>query len=346
MKIFILTDIMKTGHHWWYAQFLRYNSLKNEEIIICEDYYDLYRYEISRFDQKIALICGMHDSKLNSTDYKADLDLRIAKLKEKGFKFIMANPWECAETSNDNKHIKLFSDISITTWYGDNTWFWFYMYEKHHDKSFTFNHSSKKYNFLYLNKQKRNHRLALYNRLQTERCLDHSLYSFMGLENPIKLNPAYELPWIDVNNYPWVGRDQDIYEKPYNESCCSIVSESTVNEIFLTEKTWKPIIAKQLFVIHGSTGILKKLRELGFQTFNNIWDESYDTENDPDKKIDMITDVCKFIKARDWKTLYTQTESIREHNHQHFFKKNSLSKIINKELLSWFEFFNGSQVSS
>ena len=115
MKNFILTDIMKTDHHWWYAQFLRYNTLKDEHIVICEDYYDLNQYDILTFDRKIALICGQHDYKLNSAEYENDLNFRIEKLKEKGFKFIIAHPWECAETAKDNKHIKLFSDVSIGT---------------------------------------------------------------------------------------------------------------------------------------------------------------------------------------------------------------------------------------
>jgi hypothetical protein len=340
MKTFILTDIMKTGHHWWYAQFLRYNSLKDEEIIICEDYYDLYQYNISKFDRRIALICGQHDSKLNSTEYKNDLDLRIAKLKEKGFKFILAHPWECAETAKDNKHIKLFSTISVGTWYGGSNWFWFYMYEKHHNKSFTFDHSVKKYDFLYLNKQKRVHRVSLYNELQTERCLDNSLYSFIGLEKPIRLDPAYELPWIDTNNYPWVGRDQDMCEKPYNESCCNIVSESAVNEIFLTEKIWKPIIAEQMFVVHSSLGYLKTLQGLGFITFNNIIEESYDNETDPTQRIKKIVNTLKTIQSMDARELYKKTEDIRKHNKNNFFNKIEMSKSINQTVLNFFTLYD------
>ena len=47
--------------------------------------------------------------------------------------------------------------------------------------------------------------------------------------------------------------------------------------IFLTEKTFKPILLKMGFLIAGQPGALKKLRDLGFKTFSDYWDESYDT---------------------------------------------------------------------
>ena len=46
--------------------------------------------------------------------------------------------------------------------------------------------------------------------------------------------------------------------------------------IFLTEKTFKPILLKMGFLIAGQPGALKKLRDLGFKTFSDYWDESYD----------------------------------------------------------------------
>jgi len=48
-------------------------------------------------------------------------------------------------------------------------------------------------------------------------------------------------------------------------------------QVFLTEKTFKPILLKMGFVIAGMEGSLKKLRDLGFKTFSDYWDESYDT---------------------------------------------------------------------
>ena len=60
MKTLILTDIMKTGHHWWYAQFLKYNTIKDQQIEIYDDYYNLNNSNLVEFDRKIAIICVMN----------------------------------------------------------------------------------------------------------------------------------------------------------------------------------------------------------------------------------------------------------------------------------------------
>jgi hypothetical protein len=344
MKTLILTDIMKTGHHWWYAQFLRYNTIKSQQIEICDDYYNLTKFNLSTFDRKIAIICVMNDYLLKNNEYKIDLAQRINQLRQKNFKFILGIPWESRETSAENQHIELFSNISEFIWYGELNWFWFYMFEKNRTKNFTFDHSNKKYDFFYLNKQKRPHRVELYNRLLQSGLLDNSLYTFIGHDKPVRLPVQYELPWVDRKNYPWHNHDQEIYEKPYEATKYNIVSETIVdnNEIFLTEKIWKAIIAQQPFVVHGSAGYLLRLRQLGFQTFHNFFDESYDSELDHEKRIKKIISTLRDIKTLDYKKFYQNTIQIREHNQKHFWNKKELCESINNTILNFFKFIDSS----
>ena len=206
----------------------------------------------------------------------------------------------------------------------------------------------KKYDFLYLNKQPRRHRVSLYNKLLEENVLSNSLYTFIGLKSPVRLSKEHELPWVDANNYPMMGMDQDITEQPYVDTVCSIVSETNDNDtdVFMTEKIWKPIIAQQVFVVHGNHLYLQKLREIGFKTFGSYFDESYDLENDKDKKIDAIVSLCKHLKTVNWQDIYQQTIALRQHNYNTFFNKEKLSEQINKTLISFLEFADSSQVSS
>ena len=114
----------------------------------------------------------------------------------------------------------------------------------------------------------------------------------------------------------------------------------------MTEKIWKPIIAQQVFVVHGNHLYLQKLREIGFKTFGSYFDESYDLENDRDKKIDAIVSLCKDLKTKDWQDIYRQTIALRQHNYDTLFNKEKLSVEVNKTLISFLEFFDSSQVSS
>jgi hypothetical protein len=149
---------------------------------------------------------------------------------------------------------------------------------------------------------------------------------------------SYELPW--AQNYPEYGKDQDIYEKPYNDTKYNLVSETndTNDEVFMTEKIWKPIIAQQVFVVHGNYLYLQKLREIGFKTFGNYFDESYDLEKDGDKRRDKIVNTCRDLLSRNWQDIYLQTQSLRQHNYDTFFNKEKLSVEINKTLDLFLEF--------
>ena len=152
------------------------------------------------------------------------------------------------------------------------------------------------------------------------------------------------MPWVDVNNYPLYGSDQDIYEPQFNDTAFNLVSETNDNnyDVFITEKLWKPIIAKQLFVVHGNFKYLNKLKEMGFLTFSSVFDESYDLEKNNEKRIKMITELCQTLKTADKQKIYKVTESIRQHNYDRFFNKKALIESINKTVLGFLEFADSS----
>ena len=64
----------------------------------------------------------------------------------------------------------------------------------------------------------------------------------------------------------------------YNDIFVDIVHESylTGEVFFCTEKTWRPMLARRPFITAAGQGHLANMRRLGFKTFNDFWDESYD----------------------------------------------------------------------
>jgi len=83
----------------------------------------------------------------------------------------------------------------------------------------------------------------------------------------------------------------------YKQTLVSIVTETnfTANECTLTEKSFKPLLHKHPFIIFGVPGALQGLRDLGFQTFGQFWDESYDTTEDPGQRFIKIANIMKKI---------------------------------------------------
>lgn len=95
----------------------------------------------------------------------------------------------------------------------------------------------------------------------------------------------------------------------------NIVTESLIHEnhiVFFSEKTFKPIIAAQPFIIVGNPHSIKKLKELGFKTFDMWWDESYDLEKNLFKRLQKIINVIEHISTWDYKKCYQITQEMEE----------------------------------
>lgn len=125
----------------------------------------------------------------------------------------------------------------------------------------------------------------------------------------------------------------------YDTSLVHVVSETYFysNIIHLTEKTFKPMLYKQPFIMLGPPFMLKHLRELGFKTFNNIWDESYDQIVNHNERLEKILNLLEFIgnlsKEDKYNLYYNCTETVNHNfNLLRNFKYNKLtvSNFINK----------------
>ena len=121
------------------------------------------------------------------------------------------------------------------------------------------------------------------------------------------------------NNHKLINKDF------YSNAYWNIVVETHFKQqtTFLTEKTFKPILNMQPFIIVGNTGSLKMLKQLGYQTFSDIIDERYDDiTNDIDRMRELIT-VCFSIANRTNKEHINMQAMIKEtleYNQQHFIK--------------------------
>lgn len=337
---FFLTDLMKTGENVLYEDFIKMNTFRDQHFDCTSEYYMLQHYDLDSYDRKFAIIDRSKmgaEHPAHNKEYRQELQRRKLLLHSQGFKFILATPWESKANIDEMPLYPKQTDEIV--WSGGVSWFWFYMYKKHKDSKFNFDHSKKIYDFLYLNKQPRAHRMKLYNKLHENGILENSLHTNWPHR---KLPPEYELPW--AQDYPQYGMDQDLYEKPYNDTACSIVSETNDNhnEIFMTEKIWKPIIAQQLFIVHGNPLYLQRLKEMGFRTFNNYFEEAYDLDMDPDVRINTIVDVCDRLRDAPWQDIYLQSQALRKHNHDKFFHRENLSNEINRTINLFFEFADGS----
>jgi hypothetical protein len=103
----------------------------------------------------------------------------------------------------------------------------------------------------------------------------------------------------------------------YNQTCYSIVTETFFDNSFsfYTEKIAKPIIAKRLFVVFAGQHYLKNLKLLGFKTFQNVIDESYDEIENDLERFTMALEQVKKLMVMDQSEVLNQIQHICEYNY-------------------------------
>lgn len=118
--------------------------------------------------------------------------------------------------------------------------------------------------------------------------------------------------------------DHNISEK-YKESFLSIVMESRVTQPWpnISEKTINAIINNRPFVIAGAPGVLAMLKDMGFKTFHEFWDESYDMiEAHDDRMIavcNLIDSICK-KSIEEMRDMHKGMSHILKHNKKQILK--------------------------
>jgi hypothetical protein len=102
---------------------------------------------------------------------------------------------------------------------------------------------------------------------------------------------------------------------------------------FLTEKVFKPIKHGQPFILVGPAGALEQLRQLGYKTFDNVIDPSYDKIINNTQRWMYITDLIKNLKHTDLKKLFEDCRKDVLHNQFYFISsKFNRLKLLQEQL--------------
>lgn len=125
----------------------------------------------------------------------------------------------------------------------------------------------------------------------------------------------------------------------------SVISEASFadcdNTVFLSEKIFKPIACNHPFIIAGNRGSLKKLRELGYKTFDGFIDESYDDLPTFERLSALMNTIKQIVEIKDKAAWYESMRPILEHNKKLLMSKKSADNPAYKKLNECFENFKG-----
>lgn len=91
----------------------------------------------------------------------------------------------------------------------------------------------------------------------------------------------------------------------------------TLGETFFpTEKTVRPMVGNRPFIVYGPVNYLRNLQQLGFQTFAEVWDESYDQYEGQQRwqAIQRLIEQSIAMTADEWNRVLFQCRNITQHN--------------------------------
>jgi hypothetical protein len=144
-----------------------------------------------------------------------------------------------------------------------------------------------------------------------------------------------------VNQVPNLTNNLEIYKN----SQMSVVTESHFDQtggLFITEKTFRPLLVGHPFMILGQQGTLAKLRSWGFSTDFDGIDQSYDLVEDDRERF------LQFHQSlRNWcmqdseirRTAMYKWDNIIQHNFQNYKKSNFKKTMFDNVILSTEQYF-------
>lgn len=142
------------------------------------------------------------------------------------------------------------------------------------------------------------------------------------------INTSQLLPNLPMRAYPGHMDDLKKYRIFYSENdgisiyskiFVDIVSEShiTGRTFYPTEKIARPMWLKKPFVVFASANYLEYMRQLGFRTFGDCWDENYDGYEGRDRylRILKLVDNLSTKSQSELEEMYLSMQYTLDHNY-------------------------------
>lgn len=107
----------------------------------------------------------------------------------------------------------------------------------------------------------------------------------------------------------------------------------TINDrFFLCEKTYKPLACKHPLLMVGTQGNLAYLRSQGFETYPELWDESYDNNPNWKKRVDCVIQILRDFDPRAMDNPVVQQKLL--YNSARFFDKDLRTQLLNSTVIN------------
>jgi len=312
---------------------------------ILRDYFELENYNIdSTYDKDCIFVISR----------KEFWHAGIKKYLDLGCKFIVANPWECISyfdadefvpyldnmlmiLGSKNSIIPQWNILNVPRWFWYNESLWYTCEANMQFQKYIPNRTNSKLFFMPINRAK-SFRTQIVERF--EKVLTNAIWSYAQ-----KFNDGKHLDVRGNNPVAKISWDRQFEETWYNDTFFTVAVETYVDkrldniisehqgpcELFVTEKTFKPIAFQHPFIVCGMKGTLEFLKENEFETYSHIFDESYDQLDFFEDRLEIVyNNIVNFSKE---KYLDPLTEEKIQHNYNRFYDRSAVLSGVNTDLI-------------
>jgi hypothetical protein len=155
-------------------------------------------------------------------------------------------------------------------------------------------------------------------------CVDKISNEAITVHDPLHVEmwpsiPEYD-PGVTPALYNRIDKGLNDY---YNDIFVDIINETRFAQPTsnFSEKVFQAVQYKKPFVLVAPPKTLEYVKSLGFKTFSDFWDESYDNEYDPGERLAKLFDVIDYILSLsidELREMYDKMIPIIEHNNNIF----------------------------
>jgi hypothetical protein len=253
-------------------------------------------------------------------------DMYLNSLVSAGYKVLVENLQENSVPYVNNsplvRYMICVNDRRLPESYIQVPWFFWYRESRLFNYQHLVRESKFDRKFLLMMNYQRSFRDYIHESFQG--IADQGLYSYVArgirLEGDIERNTKH---WDRYINPDW-----------YNRTQFSIVVETAISrgrlEVFVTEKTMKPLALRHPFITIACPTTLNFIREGGFETFGNLFDEHYDLVSDNERRVELVWQQVVDYDHQDYSQL---TKEKVEYNYQRFYNKELVDKRFTQDII-------------
>lgn len=159
-------------------------------------------------------------------------------------------------------------------------------------------------------------------------------YDFYTYKNPV-WKPTTNIDHVFSSTKAHSCSSADFEIKDYENTHVEVVLETLFDDsrLHLTEKSLRPIACGQPFILASTCGSLAYLRQYGFKTFSDVWNEDYDLVQDPQQRMIKIQELMQSIQGwseQEKSAKFSQAQDIANYNKQYFFSDHFQNYVYNE----------------